>query len=120
MNLIFHTMTRFLKPKDLETSPNDPEAAAAVKYWLGTFETFLQTVEAGQAATNIGIAVNKKGLIVKFLSPAVYSYTYKTVRHTTRLYLHLSVCAPYANSKNDVFTRHLLATRKQQTAESLQ
>jgi len=33
-------MDHFLKPKDLETSPEDPEAATAFKYWLATFETF--------------------------------------------------------------------------------
>jgi len=43
---------RFLKPAD-------PEAAAEFKYWLATFETFLQTVEAGQTASNYGVKVNK-------------------------------------------------------------
>ena len=67
-------MDRFLKPKDLESSPEDPEAATAFKYWLATFETFLQTADAGQAAVNPDVEVNRKGLLVNFLSPAVYSY----------------------------------------------
>ena len=67
-------MDRFLKPKDLETSPKDPEAAKVCKYWLTTFETFLQTVEAGQSAINPNVEVNRIGLLVNFLSPAVYSY----------------------------------------------
>jgi len=53
-------MDRFLKPKDLETSPEDPEAATVFKYWLATFKTFLQTVEAGQAAINPDVEVNRK------------------------------------------------------------
>ena len=67
-------MDRFLKPKDLETSPEDPEAATVFKYWLATFKTFLQTVEAGQAAINPDVEVNRKWLLVNFLSPVVYSY----------------------------------------------
>jgi len=51
-------MDHFLKPKDLETSPEDPEAATAFKYWLATFKTFLQTVEAGQATINPDVIAN--------------------------------------------------------------
>jgi len=67
-------MDHFLKPKDLETSPEDPEAATAFKHWLATFETFLQTAEALQAAIKPDVEVNRKGLLVNFLSPVVYSY----------------------------------------------
>jgi len=68
------TMDHFLKAKDLEPSPEDPEAATAFKYWLATFETFLQTADAGQAAINPDVEVNKKGVLVNFLSLAVYCY----------------------------------------------
>jgi len=110
-------MDHFLKPKDLETSTEDPEAATAFKYWLSTFETFLQTVEARQAAINHDVEVNRKGLLVNFLSPVVYSYVEDCETYEEALVILKRV---YVKRKNDVFARHLLATRKQRTAESLQ
>jgi len=111
------TMDRFLKPKDLETSPEDPEAATAFKYWLATFETCLQTVEARRAAINPDVEVNRKGLLVNFLSPVVYSYVEDCNTYDEALVILNRV---YVKIKNDVFARHRLATRKQRTAESLQ
>ena len=110
-------MDDFLKPKDLVTLLEDPEAAAAFKCWLATFETFLQTVEARQAAINPDAEVNRKGLLVKFLSPVVYSYVEDCETYDEALVILKRV---YVKRKNDVFARHLLATRKQRTAESLQ
>jgi len=107
----------FLKPKDLETSLEDPEAATAFKYWLATFETFLQAVEAGQAAINPDVEVNKKGLLVNLFSPVVYSYVEDCETYEEALVILKCV---YVKRKSDVFARHLLATGKQRTAESLQ
>ena len=110
-------MDHFLKPKDLETSTEDPEAATAFKCWLATFETFLQTIEARQAAINLDVEVNRKGLLVNFLSPVVYCYVEDCETYGEALVILKRV---YVKRKNDVFARHLLATRKQRTAESLQ
>jgi len=53
-------LNQILKPKVSGSSPDDSEAAASFKYWLTTCEIFLRTVEAGQAASNPGVEVNKK------------------------------------------------------------
>ena len=42
-------MDKLLKPKDLDVLPTDSNAASVFKYWIATFESFLQAVETGQA-----------------------------------------------------------------------
>jgi len=77
----------------------------------------LQTAEAGQAAINPDVEVNRKGLLVNFLSPAVYCYAEDCETYDEALVILKRV---REKKKNDVFARHLLAIRKQRTAESLQ
>ena len=45
-------MDKLLKPKDLDVLPTDSNAASVFKYWIATFESFLQAVETGQAASD--------------------------------------------------------------------
>ena len=35
-------MDKLLKPKDLDVLPTDSNAASVFKYWIATFESFLQ------------------------------------------------------------------------------
>ena len=108
-------MDKLLKPKDLDVLPTHANAASVFKYWIATFESFLQAVETGQAAIDPSVEV-KRGL-VNFLTPSAYQYiedceTYEAaVAELKRLYV---------KTKNNVFARHLLATRRQLPGESLQ
>jgi len=63
-------MDKLLKPKDLDVLPT----ASVFKYWIATFESSLQAVEIGQAAIDPSIEVNRRGLLVNFLTPSVYRY----------------------------------------------
>ena len=60
-------MDKLLKPNNLDipVSPNDSEAPATFKYWLGTVEKFLQEVEKKVEE------VDKQALPINFLSPTV-------------------------------------------------
>ena len=95
--------------------PTDSNAASVFKYWIATFESFFQAVETVQAAIGPSEWVNRRGLLVNFLTPSVYQYiedceTYEAaVAELKRVYV-----------KNNVFARHLLATRRQLPGESLQ
>ena len=62
-------MDKLLKPKDLDVLPTDPNAASVFKYWIATFEFFLQAVETGQAAIDPSFEINRRGLLVNFLTP---------------------------------------------------
>ena len=100
-----------LKPKDLGALPTDSNAASVFKYWLATFESFLQAVESGQAA------INRLALLVNFLTPSVYQYIEDCETYEAAV---AELKRVYVKTKNDVFARHLLATRNQLPGESLQ
>ena len=110
-------MDKLLKPKDLHVLPTDSNAASVFKYWIATFESFFQAVETGQAAIDPSGEVNRRGLLVNFLTSSAYQYmedceTYEAaVAELKRVYI---------KTKNNVFARHLLATRRQLPGESLQ
>ena len=63
-------MDKLLRPNNLDRpiSPNDSDAPATFKCWLATFRTFLQEVEKKMED------VDKKVLLINFLSTAVYPY----------------------------------------------
>ena len=67
-------MDKLLKPKNLDVLPIDSNAASVFKYWIATFESFLQAVETGQAAIDPSVEVNRRGLLVNFLTPSAYQY----------------------------------------------
>ena len=116
-NLIFLTMDKLLKPKDLDIAPTDPDAPATFKYWLATFETFLEAVVASQRAVNPDAAVDRKALLINMLSPIVYPYVEDCQNYEDALDV---LKRTFIKRKNDVFARHLLATRKQRIGESLE
>jgi len=109
-------MDRLLKPKALEVLPSDADAPSIFKYWLATFETFVEVV-ACQHRTDPDVEVNKRGLLVNLLSPTVYSYIEDRLSCEEALAVLKSV---YTKKKNDVFARHLLTALKQQPGQSLQ
>jgi len=55
-------MDKLLKPKDLDVLPTDANAASVFKYWIATFESFLQAVETGQAAIDPSVEVNRRAI----------------------------------------------------------
>jgi len=110
-------MDKLLKPKDLDVLPTDSNAASVFKYWIATFESFLQAVETGQAAIDPSVEVNRRGLLVNFLTPSAYQYIEDCETYEAAV---AELKRVYVKTKNNVFARHLLATRKQLPGESLQ
>ena len=110
-------MDKLLKPKDLDVLPNDSNAASVFKYWIAKLESFLQAVEIGQAANDPSMRVNRRGLLVNFLTPSVYQYIEDCETYEAAV---AELKQVYVKTKNDVFARHLLVTRRQLPGESLQ
>ena len=102
---------KLLKPNNLDISPNDSEAPATFKYWLATFEKFLEEVEKKVEE------VDKQALLINFLPPTVYPYVENHNIFDSALG---ALKAAYIKRKNDIFARHILATRKQQNGENLE
>jgi len=107
-------MDKLLKPQDSDVLPTDANAASGFKYWIATFESFLQAVETGQAAIDPSVEVNRRGL-VNFRTPSAYHEDCETYEAAVA-----ELKRVYVKTKNNVFARHLLATRRQLPGESLQ
>ena len=102
---------------DSNAEKNDSNAASVFKYWIAAFESVLQAVETGQAAVDPSVEVNRRGLLVKFLTPSVYQYIEDCETYEAAV---AELKRVYVKTKNNVFARHLLPTRRQLPGESLQ
>ena len=100
-------MSTALKPLNLDLDPNSPNAKQW-KYWKRTFDNLIE--ECGDTAPDCFRS------IVNFISAEVFDYvkecmTYDAViEKLERLYVKMP---------KKIFARHDLATRKQQSGESL-
>jgi len=109
-------MDRILKPKELSILPTEPDAAQVYAHWLATFEGFIHAVEEERRLAENETPLDKTSLLVNFLSPKVYGYiadvrTYDLCKEKLdRL---------FETRRNNVYARHVLATRSQQVGESL-
>ena len=78
---------------------------------------FLTSCRTGQAAIDPSVEVNRRGLLVNFLTPSAYQYIEDCETYEAAVAELIRV---YVKTKSDVFARHLLATRRQLPGESLQ
>ena len=94
-------MDKILKPSRLDTDTSSPTAAKEWKYWYRTFMNFIE--ESGDSAPN------KLRALVNCVSPSVYEL--------------IEDCDTYESAVSklpkEVFARHFLATRQQQSGESI-
>ena len=101
------TMDRVLRPERLDTDPSSPTATLEWKYWFQTFENFIRVLPQDN--------LNKLSVLTNHVC--------------TRIYQTISDCDSYADAievlksqnvkpPNQVFARHHLATRRQQSGET--
>ena len=98
-----------MKPNRLNVDPNTPDASKAYKHWLRTFTNFAAKFEADADS-------DKLELLINFVESNVFDYISDCETFADALSTLQSV---YIKPKNVIFARHLLATRKQKTGESL-
>ena len=91
-----------LKPERLDLDPNSPTAAKEWMYWLRTFNNFI--AECGNGAPD------KYRTIISLMTHNVFDYVEDCVKTLQNLYI---------KTPNEIFARHLLANRRQQSGESL-
>ena len=101
-------MERVLRPDRFDTDPNSSAATQEWKHWHKTFSNYIEAISSHDP--------NKLNVLVNFLSPRIYAYisdcsTYETALET--------LSALYIKPKNEVFARHLLASRRQKPGETL-
>ncbi|XP_076052612.1 uncharacterized protein LOC143032026 [Oratosquilla oratoria] len=101
-------MAKLLKPCRLDTDPSSPTAAKEWKHWHRTFQNFME--ESGETAPN------KLKALVNCVSPSVYELIEDCATYEGAVAKLESV---YVKLPNEIFARHVLATRRQQSGESL-
>ena len=110
-NLLSKTnMEQLLRPERLETDPSSSTADKEWLHWIRTFHNFTLAVQ------KINPTVDKLNLLINYVAPRVYGYiadctTYETAESTLQ--------ALYVKPKNEIFARHVLATRRQESNETL-
>lgn len=100
--------TSLLKPVRLDLDPNSPTAAREWRHWKKTFTNFLD----GRGASD----ADKFKCLVNCVSPAVFELIEESNSFDSAIQ---TLSDLYDKSPNVIFARHLLATRRQQSSESL-
>ena len=102
-------MEKYLKPECSNATPNTSESEEAWTHWKRTFQNFMTTI-------NLNDNNLKLDMLFNFVSPTVYKFIADATGYENAL---ATLEALYITPKNEIFDRHLLATRKQQSGESL-
>lgn len=101
-------MDKFLRPERFEANPSASNAAKEWRHWYRTFSNFLSALES--------LTPDNLNVLFNYVAPSVYEYiadcsTYEDAIDTLQTL--------YVKPKNEVYARHQLATRRQQTGETL-
>ncbi|KRX92949.1 hypothetical protein T4E_7540 [Trichinella pseudospiralis] len=102
------SVDRFLKPERLDVDPSSPTSSEQWKHWLATFENFLAALPQEN--------LDKKSLLVNFVSPRIYASIAASRTYEDAIQSLKSI---FEKPVNEIYARHLLATRKQLQGESL-
>lgn len=101
-------METLLKPQRLDLDPNSPSAAKEWKHWLQTFTNFIR--ECGERAPD------EHRTLVNYVSHNVFEYIEDCPDYESSIE---ALNRLYVKPPNEIFARHLLATRRQNPGESL-
>lgn len=102
-------MDKFIKPKCFETFYNSPNAEKEWKHWKKIFQNFLDLVEYTEDSDRL-----------KILECNVSAEVYELINECTTFQEALTVLDQlYILKKSEVFARHQLAIRRQESGESI-
>ena len=101
-------MERLLKPDPLNTDPNANTASKEWFHWLQTFENFLAVLSQE--------GLDKLGVLTNYVSPKIFVYIEECTEYDRASVVLKEL---FVKPKNEIFARHVLATRSKQTAKSL-
>ncbi|KAK3880120.1 hypothetical protein Pcinc_015388 [Petrolisthes cinctipes] len=101
-------MERLLRPERFDSDPSSSAAPQEWRHWFMTFENFLGALPQENQ--------NKLSLLINFISPRIYETISECTTYNSAID---NLKSQYMKPTNAVFARHRLATRRQQSAESL-
>ena len=101
-------------PKDLVADLTAADGPRAFIYWLRTIEDYFATL--AEFRRDGDPEINKTRVVRSFLSPEMYAYVeeldgYEAIVDALRQL--------YINRKNNVYARHLLVSRKEESTEQV-
>ena len=112
-------MDKWLKPSWFDCDPSSAGAEKEWKHWERTFQNFIATLDqpaSGSQAAVIATSEQKLSALVNFVSSSVYDYIADADNYDTAIAKLRSL---YIKPNNVLYNRHLLATRRQSEAESV-
>ena len=101
-------MEKYLRPERFDTNPNSSTSGKEWTHWFKTLENFFLSSES--------TSNEKLKILINFISPTVYEYISDSLSFENAIDI---LKLFYVKPKNEIFTRHQLATRKQQAGETL-
>ena len=112
-------MERFFKPAIFDTDPSSPTAAKEWLHWKRTFTNFIEMLPTQIFLLHLSTTNNsdpKMLLLTNFISHNVYDIISECATFVGSM---SALEAAYIKPKNEIFSRHLLATRQQKTGETI-
>ncbi|XP_068752275.1 uncharacterized protein [Montipora capricornis] len=101
-------MDKALRPERLETDPNSGEASKEWIHWKRTFDNFLSVLPQ--------TGLNKLSVLANFVAPSIFQH----IEECTEFEAAVGILqALFVKPRNEIFARHMLATRCQQPHETL-
>ena len=108
-------MNKYLPlPKDLTADPNSADGPRAFKYWIRTVEDYLSTLQEYRKENEPEI--NKARIVRSFISQDIFALVEELQDYDSIIATLRQV---YVKRKNNVYARHLLVSRKQETGENV-
>ena len=101
-------MDKFLKPARLDSDPSSTTAEKDWLHWIRTFENFVSALPAE--------GLNKLQVLTNYVSPQIFEYIEQCEAYEEAI---ATLKALYIKPTNEVFARHLLATRRQKSGETM-
>ena len=107
-------MDKVMKPSRLDIDSNSPRAEKDFNHWLKTFNNFLKILEKN---LNDGDTLDKLAILENYISSEVYDDICDSGTFSEAISVLTNI---YSKPKSEIYTRHLLATRKQEISENLE
>ena len=104
-------MDKVLRPDHFDVIPSAQDAAKRWLHWLMTFENFVAAILTARDAE-----VNKLHVFINYVTSDVFQLFWEVESYEKAIALLKTL---YIKTPNEIFARHKVATRKQQTGETL-
>lgn len=105
-------MENYLKPIRFETEPNSDNSTQVWKHWRATFENFITKLTLKEELSS----QDKYSILINHVSQSVFEYVSECTTYEDAIKTLNTI---YIRPASDIFSRYQLASRKQQSGESI-